>query len=410
MEPYSEDRLIAELQALRPTPRPQFAAELDARAAAGFPRRPGHGPNPTGTAWEHLLAWMRSMSPARLGASAGAAVLASIALATVVVALNDSTSSEPATPSAREAQADGRQTVTPTSGAGNTSGQAESVRPAHSSGGGSEVAGSSANAPSASAAGEATGSAAGSNEAPDWSGVQFESAVPSAAAAAGNAGHRDVERSAEIGLVAEPSDVDEDAAEVFRAVHRARGIVLHSTTSEGRRAGARFDLLIPAGALSDALEEISQIDRVRTRHEASADITAPTVSLGERLRASRARIDSLLGELAAAESEGEREAVEAELGRERRHAASLASRLTQLHRRANFARVEVRIEAGASDQGGSGVWGADDALHDAGRILAIAAGVALIGAAVLAPLALIALLAWLAHRAWVRAARRRALG
>src|SRR5436305_4975411 len=39
MEPIRDDQLIADLQALRPAPRPQFAAELDERAAAGFPRR-----------------------------------------------------------------------------------------------------------------------------------------------------------------------------------------------------------------------------------------------------------------------------------------------------------------------------------------------------------------------------------
>ncbi|HEX5592790.1 MAG TPA: hypothetical protein VFX35_05525 [Solirubrobacterales bacterium] len=38
MEPLRDDQLIADLQALRPTPRPQFTAELDERAAAGFPR------------------------------------------------------------------------------------------------------------------------------------------------------------------------------------------------------------------------------------------------------------------------------------------------------------------------------------------------------------------------------------
>ena len=32
-------QLVADLRALRPTPRPEFAAELDERAAAGFPRR-----------------------------------------------------------------------------------------------------------------------------------------------------------------------------------------------------------------------------------------------------------------------------------------------------------------------------------------------------------------------------------
>src|SRR5689334_19287926 len=39
METPRDDQLAAELRALRPTPRPEFAAELDERAAAGFPRR-----------------------------------------------------------------------------------------------------------------------------------------------------------------------------------------------------------------------------------------------------------------------------------------------------------------------------------------------------------------------------------
>ncbi len=59
---------------------------------------------------------------------------------------------------------------------------------------------------------------------------------------------------------------------------------------------------------------------------------------------------------------------------------------------------------------GGGSWDLGDAVGDAGHILAVAAGVTLIGLAVLAPIALIALLAWLGGRAWVRFGRRRALG
>jgi hypothetical protein len=39
MEPLRDDQLTADLRALRPAPRPEFTAELDQRAAAGFPRR-----------------------------------------------------------------------------------------------------------------------------------------------------------------------------------------------------------------------------------------------------------------------------------------------------------------------------------------------------------------------------------
>jgi hypothetical protein len=210
-------------------------------------------------------------------------------------------------------------------------------------------------------------------------------------------------------LLADPADVAEDSAAVFAAVHDAHGIVLHSTTSSGKRAGANFDLLIPSAKLGDALAAFSAIDEVRARHEATDDITAPTVTASERLRDSRAQIDGLLTQLSAAETETEMAAIEAELARERHHAARLRAQLDRLEQRTDFSRVSVRIETGASSNDTGGGWGVGDAFHDAGHILGIAAGVTLITLAVLAPLTLICLLAWLAHRTWVRTQRRRAL-
>jgi hypothetical protein len=221
--------------------------------------------------------------------------------------------------------------------------------------------------------------------------------------------HRDIERSAEIGLLAEPDDVADDSAAVFAAVHDAHGIVLRSTTTSGKRAGANFELMIPSARLGDALAAFSAIDEVRTRHETTEDITAPTVTASEKLRDSRARIDSLLAQLAGAETEAEMTAIEAQLEGERRHAANLRAQLGKLEQRTDFSRVSVKIETGESSTDSGGSWGIGDAFGDAGHILGIAAGVTLIGFAVLGPLALIGLLAWLAHRAWVRAQRRRAL-
>jgi hypothetical protein len=93
---------------------------------------------------------------------------------------------------------------------------------------------------------------------------------------------------------------------------------------------------------------------------------------------------------------------------ERRHAARLRSRVARLHQRTDFSRVSLRIETGASASPG-GAWGVDEALGDAGHILGIAAGVTVIGLAVIAPLALLCLLAWLAHRLWLRTRREHAL-
>jgi leucyl-tRNA synthetase len=154
---------------------------------------------------------------------------------------------------------------------------------------------------------------------------------------AAHANHRDIERSSQIVLGADPADVRSDAAKVFDAVHAADGIVLRSSIHDGAagEAGAYFDLLIPSGKVGDTLAAFSSIDEVRSRHESTQDITAPTIRVGERLRDSRAKIDGLLAQLATTTTDTERAAVEAELRAERARAAALRSRLSDLSRRAS---------------------------------------------------------------------------
>ncbi len=381
------DDIAAALAETRPSPSPDFTAELDALVATGFQPAPHSRRNPL-TA---LAARLRELSPQRLLFTTGGTALAAIAIATVVVASVDSRS-------------------TPTVIEGDRSPSRENrLLP-------ETPALSSPTTKSSAAEGEAASAGTGEGAAGSSSGVQLEDVVPSSRDTNSNldllsrATHRDIERSAEIGLLAEPADVADDSAEVFSAVHDARGIVLHSTTTAGRNAGAHFDLLIPSAKLGDALAAFSAIDEVRTRHEATTDITAPTVGLEELLRDSRAKVDGLLSQLTATETESEREAIEIGLRHERHHAAVLRARLDKLRRRADYSRVSLRIESSASatNSTGSG-WGIDDAFHDAGRILGIAAGITLIALAVIAPVALILLLAWLAHRLWLRTRRERAL-
>jgi hypothetical protein len=361
METPRDDQLAADLRALRPTPHPDFAEELDKRAAAGFPRR-SRLPRLS-------LDWLRALPPKRVLIPAGGLAIVAIAAVSAVVAMND---------------------------------------------GGSD--GGESNAGSASSLGflNKLDAEAQPHPSPSYSPGATEEAAAGESSSSSAAGihHRAVERSAELVLGADPADVADDSADVFEAVHAHDGIVLRSSTREGEPgvAGARFELLIPSGKLSDALAALSAIDEVRTRHEATNDITAPTVTTGELLQDSKARVDSLLAQLGAAETESEREAVEAELAQERRHRARLRAQLQHLERRADFSRVLVRIETGESDQpADGGAWGIGDALDDAGQILAVAAAVAVVALAILGPIALIALLAWLAHRAWVRRERRRVL-
>lgn len=376
MNPFKDDtELAAELRAMRPSPQPAFTTELDEKAAAGFPRSSWL----EGSALAGIGERLRSLSPRRLVLSAGATALAAIAVATVVVVNTEPGSGTPALDS--PSTSDNR--------------LAEPLPP-----------------PAAEA--DPVGGSSSADELAPFAKQRQASPQAASGPVAAGAANRDIERSAQIVLGADVADVAEDAAGVFDAVRAANGIVLRSSTVEGPagRAGAEFELLIPSANLGDALAEISAIDEVRSRREATADITAPTVAVEERLQDSRARIDSLLAQLAAAETETEREAVEAELRTERRHVAFLRTRLAQLDRRANFSRVSVRIETGGAsspaEEGGS--WGIGDALDDAGHILTVSAAVTLVSLAVLGPIALIALLAWLAHRTWVRRGRERALG
>jgi hypothetical protein len=395
METRSGDSdLAAELRALRPTPPVTFADELDTRVAVGFV---GIGEHEEGFLGRIGRAF-RNMSPRQVMLPAGAVALTALVVATAVIAIGQE---EPGSSGevVRLSQngADGFP-------AGEPADKQFSDTPSALSGGrppGAEPAGGDREAaagPSASAgAGFQLGGASG----------------PSAAT-----GRRNVERDAELVLRSVPGDIDADANEVFAVVHAVKGIVLNSsihdwTADAGTRAGearAGFELLIPTDRLGDTLASLSRIADVRSRHESTLDITAPTVGVAERVNDAEARIDGLVAQLAGAESSEERAAVETELGRERRQAAALRAQLDRLRERARFAHVSLRIESGTAAGGaGSGGWGVDDALADSGRILAITAGVAVIGLAVIGPLALIALFAWLAQRTLLRKRRERAL-
>ncbi len=401
MEPFRDDQFVATLESLRQQPSPEFTAELDERAAAGFPR-PGRAGMETG--WEKLVEWLRRARPRKLVLAGGGLALAMIAAATLVVAGTGSNSgSDQRFTSGSEQQESnllGSLNKFDSPKSAEVLPQASAVRPAPAQ------AAESGAAESAGSAGTGASSSEYATSAP------AKGADSSSGPYASQARHRDVEYSAEMVLGAKPDEVGNAAGKVFDTVHQYRGIVLRSSVNGGSEgdAGAEFELLIPSARLSDALAAFSGIAEVRSRHESSNDITAPTVTTGELLQDSHARIDGLLNELADTETETEREAVEAQLRGERRHAAGLKSQLTNLQRRARFSQVSLRIESGAASTSAGGTWGFDDAIGDAGHILAVAAAVAVVGLAALAPIALILLLAWFAHRTWVRQRRERALG
>jgi hypothetical protein len=391
MEPDRSDffEMATELESIRPRPRPAFAAALDAQAAEGFPEKRGRR-----SRRKRAARALGGLSWRRLGPPIGATALAAIVVATAAIVISESGSES------------GRELVSPPL-VGTTKPRPvpSQFRPAGGNPNYSEPApevghGGAKVAPSSAAAGGVGTQSAG---------VPSSSVGPYAARIRA----RDVERSARVVLAVDPSEVRSAAGDVLAVVHEFDGIVLRSATrtlGEGR-AYASFDLLLPSRRLPDALAALSEIGPVRSRSDASVDVTAPTIGLRERVRDTRARVDSLLSRLEGATTDAERESIEAGLSSERGRLARLRSRLSAMERRTHFARVSVRVasdpEAGAT--GGSG-WGVGDALRVAGRILAVFAGVTVVALAILVPIGLILFLSLAGHRAWVRRSRERALG
>ncbi|HTT93340.1 MAG TPA: DUF4349 domain-containing protein [Solirubrobacterales bacterium] len=413
MDRFDDDTLLAELRELRPTPRPEFTADLDQRAAAGFPR----GADMTAAVFAPLLDWWRGLKPARRLMPALGFALVAVVVATAAVAISQSGNGSGSGNAAEDASL-GAATSAPSIGAeaGAIGGAAEVPGAGKTHHGPSHASGGALLPQYEAEASESFGSEAG---AAGEAGSETETEAPPTekAPATKSAEHRDVERSSYVVLGTKPGEVSDAAAKVYEAVHAAGGFVLSSSVRSGTAGatGASFELSIPSARVGSALAAISSIAEVRERHDATDDITAPTVSAAEELADSNAAIDGLLKQLADTETEAERESVEARLREERRRHAAIRASLDHLHLRASMSEVTVRIVtkngAGVTPPAkGDGDWGVGDALHDAGHILTIAAGVVLVGLAVLAPFALIALLAWAANRFRVRRLRERALG
>lgn len=109
---------------------------------------------------------------------------------------------------------------------------------------------------------------------------------------------------------------------------------------------------------------------------------------------------SLLKQLAGASTQPQIDSLNAQIHDAEASIASDQAALRGLSHAAGFSQVSLSINAVAVSQGTSFTIGS--ALHDAGRVLTVSAGVALIALAVLVPLGLLAALAW-----WIAVAVRR---
>jgi hypothetical protein len=124
-----------------------------------------------------------------------------------------------------------------------------------------------------------------------------------------------------------------------------------------------------------------------------------------RLADARALRTSLLKQLANATTQSQIQSLTAQIHDAEASISSDAAALRTLNAQINYSQVTVNVNGGPVPlpvHSGGGGFSLGQAAHDAGRVLTVAAGVALIVAAVLLPLALLGALGW-----WIRTAFRR---
>jgi hypothetical protein len=334
-----------------PRPRPEFAAALDQRVAARFVA-------PAGAA-------RRSR---RRGLYAPGAMAAAAAAVAVVVVLGSGGA--------------------PKQLATDLSAPASQV----ANGSAASSPGGNVEASSSSSAGTSTAAAASSTNAPQ---------APTSG--------RQVVQSAQLALSARPSQIDDVAQQVFNVVASEKGVVNNSnvTATRGSDGYATFQLSVPSASLSETMSALSRLQgaRVVSRTDASQDITGQVGGSGRRLADARALRRSLLKQLAGATTTEQVDSLKLQIRDVEASISSDLATLDKLHRQVDFSSISVTVNAAPSpvapaSHGGGFTLGR--ATHDAGRVLVVAAGVALIALAVLVPVGLAAALA-----AWIGLAVRR---
>jgi hypothetical protein len=221
---------------------------------------------------------------------------------------------------------------------------------------------------------------------------------------------RAIERDTTLTIATPPDQVDRAASAAAAVATDLGGYVASSNVTD--RRGATLELRVPGERLDPAVSRLSRLGKVRDLQRSALDITGELSTARQRVADLRAERRSLLRRLAHAGTPKLADHARARLAVVTRRLNAARVQVRAVHARADLATLSLTITA----QRGAGVaptghdpWTPGDALHDAGRVLEVAAGVALVALAVLAPFAVLAALAWLAARTLGRRRRERLL-
>jgi Domain of unknown function (DUF4349) len=381
------DELERELRAERPEIEPEFARKLDDWAAAGFPR--GELSPARGTSLRDRFARHRTQPRRRKGRVGGGMLAPAGALATflaIVIAIG-------VTSNGGDSDDGGD-----AGGAGGGDAALEAAPPAKEvpDGGGSELDAGSAPVE------------------PATSGADRRSFGRISEPTSAGRSHGKIALDVELALATAPEDFRDTADGVLDVVDDHGGFVLQSSVSggdpdvDGAQPGrANFETRIPAGQLQAAIASLSDLGHVVSRTDGTKDVTGRFTDAKRRIDAYARARDRLLQRLEDATTETEQDAIRAQLRIVEAELADAQDDLGNAQQRVQLVPVSVTVAADSSVTGDEGEWGIGDAFDDAGKVLEVAGGVLVIGAAALLPIAILAFLAWLvADRARQRARER----
>jgi hypothetical protein len=200
-------------------------------------------------------------------------------------------------------------------------------------------------------------------------------------------------------------------------VGQENGIVNRSTiTQTGGSDGYAFmELSVPSSSLAQTMTKLSQLTyaRVSSRTDNSQDVNNQYVLTKRRLADAQALRTSLLKQLAAATTIEQVDSLKAQIRDAERSISADERALAALNHRIAFSNIALSINAGTQPAAGpshhSGGFTLGRATHDAGRVVVVMAGVALIALSVLVPVVALAAAAWWVGGVITQRRRQRAL-
>jgi hypothetical protein len=214
-------------------------------------------------------------------------------------------------------------------------------------------------------------------------------------------------QSSQLSLAAQGNRIDDVAQQVFNVVGAEHGYVNSSnvTATGGPGAYAQFQLTVPSQALANTMAQLSELRyaSVVSRTDLSNDVTNQFSGASSQLAQAQALRTSLLKQLQNAVSQNQIDAIRAQLADADAKIAAAQATLRSLNRQVTTSQISVTVNARPVPVSRhSGGFTLGRAAHDAGRVLEVVAGAALIALAVLVPVMLVGALAW-----WIAVALRR---